>query len=283
MAIINFWKSRTAEQMTEKTKVLLTNDDGIDAPGLQALRRAISPHVDLLAVAPLSERSGAGCSLSLANEMRVEPRVEGARTWGYGVDGTPADCVKFALSAIENYRPDFVLSGINNGMNAGNSVFYSGTVAGAIEATLFGIPAMACSLACWGHPIPFYEEAAHVVATLLPWVTKQEYEPRTLWNLNIPNRKLDEMGAIRLASHGTSFFADQFKLYREEESARYYKNVGTRLEACRVKEDSDDRVVEQGDVALSLLRTDLTVDVPHAASHSLESHWNHLFDRACRT
>ncbi|MCC6547743.1 5'/3'-nucleotidase SurE [Candidatus Sumerlaeota bacterium] len=257
-------------------RILITNDDGIDAPGLQALHAAIKDDWDVLVVAPLSERSGAGCSLSLSNEMKVEERRIGGRLFGRAVDGTPADCVKFALTAMNGYRPDFILSGINRGMNAGNSVFYSGTVAGAIEGTLFGIPAMACSLACWHYPEAFYDDAAQVVARILPWLVAQAPEPRTLWNMNIPNRRINEIRHIRLTTHGTSFFVDDFELKREDDEARYYRNVGSRLVACDKHPDSDDRSIQLGEVSLSLLKTNLTVDLPEAAANSLEATWNAL-------
>jgi 5'-nucleotidase len=262
-----------------RPKILLTNDDGIDAPGINALRAELKGHYDVLVVAPMYEKSGAGCSLSLSNEMEVAPRGDGEQVYGHAVNGTPADCVKFAITALDGYRPDFILSGINRGMNAGNSVFYSGTVAGAIEGTLFGYPAMACSLACWHHPVPFYEDAAKIVAALLPWLLEQQSEPRTLWNLNMPNRRFQETGRVRLTSHGTSFFNDEFALYRQEGDVLYYKNVGEKLVACEKKPDSDDRIIEQGDISLSLLRTDLTVEVPRAAARSLEAVWAGLLKR----
>lgn len=260
----------------QKPKILLANDDGIDAPGILTLHEELKDDFDVLVVAPKRERSGAGCSLSLSSEMEVIPRVENGRTWGYMVDGTPADCVKFALTTIPDYKPDFVLSGINRGMNVGNSVFYSGTVAAAIEATLFGYHAMACSLACWGHPVPFYEDAARVVHHLLPWLLAQDPEPRTLWNLNIPNLHLHELGHIRLTSHGTSFFTDEFELYRQEGSSQFYRNIGTKLVNCAKREDADDRIVVQGDISLSLLRTDLTVEMPRSAARGLEKVWQDL-------
>lgn len=264
-----------------RPKILLTNDDGIDAPGIRALHAAIRGEYDVLVVAPMYEKSGAGCSLSLSNEMEVRPRRDDDVVWGHAVDGTPADCVKFAVTALADFQPDFVLSGINRGMNVGNSVFYSGTVAGAIEGTLFGFPAMACSLAMNFHKVEtaHYDAAAQVVKALLPWLLKQRTEPRTLWNLNIPNRPLSKLGAIRFTSHGTSFFADEFARYREEENAVFYKNVGSKLMACARNEDADDRIVTAGDISLSLLRTDLTVDPGAAARAALEKEWNGLLGR----
>lgn len=244
---------------SDKPSILIANDDGIDAPGIQALHAALRDEYHTLVVAPRFEKSGAGCSLSLSNEMQVDRRRDDAgRVWGYAVDGTPADCVKFALTALQDFRPDLVLSGVNRGVNLGNSVFYSGTVAAAIEATFYGVPAMAASLGCWGHPEAFFDDAAQVVRALVPFSLGQPRRPRCLWNLNIPNRRLPEMGALRLSTHGTSFFEDEFELYRENGDQLIYRNIGSMLQACAIKEDADDRVWAAGEVSLSLLHLDLT-------------------------
>jgi 5'-nucleotidase len=260
-----------------KPKLLLANDDGIDAAGIKALYQAIRSTYDVLVVAPKHEKSGAGCSLSLGGEMEVIPHKEDGVIWGYAVDGTPADCVKFALQAIPGYRPDLVLSGINRGSNMGNSVFYSGTVAAAIEATLYGLPAMACSLS-FEKPDGkhHYADAARVVKSLIPWLLSFQQEPRTFWNINFPDRSFDKMGPIRITTQGTSFYTDDFTLYREEGDSQFFVNAGWELKGCTMKPDSDDKAVFAGEIALSLLRTDLTVPIPRAAAISLESHLGSL-------
>ncbi|MCC5876417.1 MAG: 5'/3'-nucleotidase SurE [Candidatus Sumerlaeia bacterium] len=255
-------------------KILLCNDDGIDAPGIQAMREELAGKCDLMVVAPMYEKSGAGCSLSLSSEMEVHERHDKkGKTWGYAVDGTPADCVKFALTALEGYKPDAVISGINRGVNLGNSVFYSGTVAGAIEATLYGCRAMAVSLGCWGHPEAFYKDAAKVATALLPWFLKVEHRPRSLWNLNIPNKRFPAMKTLRITSHGTSFFRDEFELYRREGDKLFYRNVGTTMVACDATENADDHAVTAGEVSLSLLRTDLTMEPDAGMAEGAQEAW----------
>ncbi len=256
-----------------KPIILITNDDGIDAPGIRAMWKELRSDYETLVVAPKHEKSGAGCSLSLSNEMEVDERKEGGKRWGLAVDGTPADCVKFAITAVEGFKPDLVLSGINRGMNVGNSVFYSGTVAAALEGSLFGIPAMACSSACLFDSDYHFEDAAKVVAEIVPWLLKQPPRPRTLWNLNIPNKKFKDLGKLRLTTHGTSFYVDQFELYRQEGDRQFYRNMGSKIQACAVHEDSDDKVVKAGDISLTLLGTDLTTHVPEDASDLIDS-WN---------
>jgi 5'-nucleotidase len=255
-----------------KPHLLLSNDDGIDAPGIRTLWARLHGRYRVSVVAPARERSGAGCSLSLSNEMRVDERHDGDFR-GFAVDGTPADCVKFALTALKIDRPDLVLSGINRGVNLGNSVFYSGTVAAAIEATLYGLPAMACSLGCWGHPEAYYDDAAEVVELLVPWLLRQPPRPRTLWNLNVPNLRFADIRGLRLTAHGTSFFEDDFELYRTDGDTRYYRNVGHHMEACRATQDADDHAWTRGEVSLTLLRTDLTVPVDQECRDELASLW----------
>lgn len=258
---------------TGKPKILLTNDDGIDAQGINALHEELRPLYDVLVVAPMFEKSGAGCSLSLSNEMEVDARRGGdGKIWGYSVDGTPADCVKFALTALDDYRPDLVVSGVNRGSNLGNSVFYSGTVAAAIEATFYGVRAVACSLAWRGQEVMYFEDAAKLVAGMVPWFLKQPVQPRTLWNLNLPNRRFKDLSAVRLTSHGTCFFEDEFQLYRREGERLFYRNVGTKMVACEIKDDSDDKAVTGGEVSLSLLRLDLSEPVNGEVAESLKAY-----------
>jgi 5'-nucleotidase len=256
-----------------KTKILLTNDDGIDAPGIRALRDALKDSHDVLVVAPMYEKSGAGCSLSLSSEMEVDTRKdESGAIWGYAVNGTPADCVKFAMRTRSDFRPDIVLSGMNRGMNIGNSIFYSGTVAGAIEATLYGFKAVACSIQWLGREVVHFEDACSVVRDLVPWFVEQPLQPRTLWNINFPNVKLKEMGEVRITSHGTSFFEDEFELYRRDGEKLFYRNIGSKMVACALKDDADDRAVMKGDISLSLLKLDLTTPIPQETVSSLKAH-----------
>ncbi len=241
-----------------KKRILITNDDGFKAEGIQTLYKALKNDYDIRVVAPMYEKSGAGCSLSLSNEMEVHTFEERGKIYGYAVDGTPADCVKFAIKTLKDFNPEFVLSGINRGMNVGNSVFYSGTVAGAIEATLFGYPAMACSLACFGDPEYYFEPAAQAIRKVLPTIMKQKMPTRSVWNMNLPNLKKFNKSKIVYTTHGTSYFVDDFALNRRDGDSLYYKNVGTSLEACAVSENSDDRVLVDGDISLSLLNLNLT-------------------------
>lgn len=262
--------------MANKPLILLTNDDGIHAPGMTALREAATAHQDLevIVVAPLGERSGTGCGLSLVRELRVEEQRHADGTiWGYAVDGMPADCVKIAMGALGLRKPDLVLSGINSGYNVGNSIFYSGTCACAIEATFFGLRAMATSLSYKRGEVLDFAAAGLIVRALIPWLLTQTWQPRTFWNLNVPNGPMDSLGRIRSSHQGTSFFVDNFQKQREEEGVQVFRNVGNMLMLTPETEDCDDRVLERRDVSLSLLSIDLTVPMAKAAAEALESQW----------
>jgi 5'-nucleotidase len=263
-----------------RAKILLTNDDGIDAPGMVAMRAAMadSGH-DVLVVAPAGERSATGCGLSIVKELRVAARRdESGAVWGYSVDGLPADCVKFAATSIGGWRPDLVLSGVNRGYNGGNSIFYSGTVGCAIEATFFGLRAMAVSLSYRKEQLPTlrFEGAARIAAALVPWLLSQGWRPRSFWNLNVPNIPAEDMGPIRYAHQGTSFYRDDFRMDRDEGDTRIFRNMGETLVRTPDRSDSDDHVIDRGSPALTMLSIDLTVDLPPAAAESLEHEWQRL-------
>ena len=158
--------------------LLVTNDDGVHAPGIRALSKALATIGEVHIVAPEREVSACGHSLSLRHPLRttlLEPRV-------HSVDGTPADCVGMALSILPR-RPDLVLSGINLGANLADDIFYSGTIGGAREATFFGLPAIAVSLAA---RTPEFGAAADFAAKLARIVLDQGLPARTLVNVNVP-------------------------------------------------------------------------------------------------
>ncbi len=260
----------TLKSDLSKTRILLVNDDGIDAPGINCLYETIKDHYDVQVVAPLQEMSGSGCGLTVHEEFEVERR--GERNWA--VDGTPADCVKFALMALDGYRPDLVLSGINNGGNMGNSVFYSGTVAGAMESAFFGLKALAVSLSHKKDSHRCFETAARVVKELVPWLLTSPQEPRTFWNLNVPNIVFDDLRGIRYTHHGTSFYTDEFAVVREIDGRLWYKNVGTHSVLTPEPSNSDDLAVDADSASLSLLKMDLTVDLPEIARKTMEKTWD---------
>src|SRR5450830_1181917 len=169
-------------------RILISNDDGYLAPGIEALASALAAVADIVVFAPESNRSGASNSLSLDRPLSVQQAANGF----YVVNGTPTDCVHVALTGVLDYRPDLVVSGINNGPNMGDDTLYSGTVAAA-EGYLFGIPAIAFSQAehGWAHIDAAAKVARDIVlrrfdALQSPW----------LMNVNIPNLPYEAMGPL---------------------------------------------------------------------------------------
>jgi 5'-nucleotidase len=160
--------------------ILVTNDDGVHAPGIKALASALAPQGTVYVVAPDREVSACSQSLTLKHPLRAERVAENV----YAVDGTPADCVNLALVKLLPRRPDLVLSGINRGANLGEDVFYSGTVGGAREGTFFGVPSIAVSLAVRAEAA--FEPAAAFAARLAAHVLAKGLPERTLLNVNVP-------------------------------------------------------------------------------------------------
>lgn len=164
--------------------ILVTNDDGVRSEGIHALAEALAPLGDVTVVAPQLEASAIGHALTLRRPLRLERLGEGI----YSVDGTPTDCVNIAITTVLRGRPDLVVSGINKGYNIGDDVTYSGTVAGALEGALLGIPSIAVSLERT-REVPQFQHAAAAAATVAAAVLQRGLPPRTLLNLNVPRGK----------------------------------------------------------------------------------------------
>jgi len=163
-------------------RFLLTNDDGIDAPGLEALRRAAEGLGSVTVVAPTEAWSSLGHSVTRRSAIRIDRRAPDR----IAVAGSPADCVQIALGLLD-LKPDWVLSGINRGANLGADVHHSGTVAAAREAILHGVPAIAGSQYLKRGQAPDWDQAARWFEVILPLLIGRAWTPGTLWNVNVPN------------------------------------------------------------------------------------------------
>lgn len=180
--------------------VLLTNDDGIYAEGIYALYLELKKLGTVTVVAPDSEKSSVGHGITLAHPIWDKRVNRKGRFFGVGISGTPADCVKFAVGVLLKRKPDVVVSGINLGHNDGCSVFYSGTVAGAREGALMGIPSIAVSLATFVNPD--FKNAADYGAKLTKLVYKNGIPQGTLLNVNVPNKKKSQIKGIKMTRQG---------------------------------------------------------------------------------
>ncbi len=180
-------------------KILISNDDGYLAPGINCLAEQLKNIADITVVAPERDRSGASNSLTLDRPLRAEPVPGG----GYRVDGTPTDCVHLAITGMLEHEPDMVVSGINAGANLGDDVLYSGTVAAAMEGRFLGLPAMAVSLcARSGHRFTHYETAARVAIRLLERLQDHPLPADTILNVNVPDLPWDALQGFEVTRLG---------------------------------------------------------------------------------
>lgn len=236
-------------------RILLSNDDGIYAPGLMALYRALQGLGELRIVAPISERSAVGHAITIADPIKVRPVQREQAFSGYGVSGTPADCVKLAVCALLPEPPDLVVSGINLGPNAGISVIYSGTVSAATEGTILGIPSLAFSLATFTEPC--WETAQAVARAVVREALIRKVPAGTLLNVNIPNRPLAELAGYRVTRMGASRFIEVFHERKDPAGNIYYWMDGE-LQEHGERQGSDLEALDAGYVTLTPIGLDLT-------------------------
>ena len=231
--------------------ILVSNDDGYTAPGLEALVNALKPLAEIVVVAPEVNHSGASNSLTLNRPLFVHRAANG---YTY-LNGTPSDCVHVALTGVIDRRPDLVVSGINNGQNMGEDTLYSGTVAAATEGHLFGIPAIAFSLERkgWEH----LDAAAAIARRVVERAMQQPLPPRTLLNVNIPSRPLTDIKEMRVTRLG--------RRHPSEPVARTVSPWGEELfwigpvgKVADNAPDTDFHAVAEGAVSITPLRIDLT-------------------------
>ncbi len=183
-------------------KILISNDDGVHAPGLAYLADALSKIAEIIVVAPDRNRSGVSNSLTLENPLRVVTAANGF----FSVNGTPTDCVHIAITGLLKEMPDMVVSGINEGSNLSDDVLYSGTVAAATEGRFLGLPAMAISLA--GPRCEHYDTAAHVARLLVQRLHEQPLTSNTILNVNVPDVPFADLQGIQVTRLGTRHIAE---------------------------------------------------------------------------
>lgn len=166
-------------------KILLTNDDGILAPGLTAMAKHLASLGEVSIIAPLYEQSGVGHAITFLAPIKYREVTVNGQFWGWGVEGTPADCVRMGFEALCDSRPDVVISGINSGFNAGINVHYSGTCSAAIEGRFFGATAFAVSIR--SDALDLYDAAAQIAVEIIKQTLERQTDGPKLYNLNMPN------------------------------------------------------------------------------------------------
>jgi 5'-nucleotidase len=237
-------------------RILVTNDDGIDAPGLHALAEALRPLGDVVIVAPDRQQSAVGHAVTVSEPLRVVPLRRDGRVIGYAVNGTPADCVKLAVTALLPWRPDVVASGINHGRNTAVNILYSGTVSAATEATLLGIPSVAFSLDTF-EPEADFRAAAVIARHLVAHLPKLELPAGTLLNVNIPNLPLERIRGVRLTRQGNSLWRDWYERRRDPWGREYFWLAGEYV-LVDASPEADDVALAEGYVSVTPIRYELT-------------------------
>lgn len=225
-------------------KVLITNDDGIFAPGIRSLYEGLKDVAEVIIVAPAIEQSGMGLAISARSPLIVEKVYWDEGVSAYSVTGTPADCVKMALHTVLEEAPDFVISGINRGSNAGRNVLYSGTVGGAIEAALRKIPSMA--LSCVDFIQPDYAIAKKYVSVLMKYLMAHPLPHGTLLNVNFPTREEGMMKGLRLGRQGRSYYKENPDKRLHPDGKHYYWLGGQQAEFEDEPSDSDISLLREG-------------------------------------
>ena len=242
-------------------QILLTNDDGIYAPGLAAMERQLQRLGNVTVVAPLTEQSGVGHSITYLTPLMAREVFDEMRNRrGWAVEGSPADCVKLAITELCPRRPDLVVSGINGGQNAGINVLYSGTVAAAIEGAFFGITSIAVSLEF--DDDARYDLAAQQAATIIEQILAQErisaqqiVEPQ-LYNLNIPIAALDGPAEVRVVPAATAPWGEDFEKRLDPRGRPYYWATGLQPDPPS-DEETDLRALRAGHITLTPLKFDM--------------------------
>ncbi len=231
--------------------ILVSNDDGYLAPGLNCLATSLSEHAEVTVVAPDRNRSAASNSLTLDLPLRVSKMANGF----FSVDGTPTDCVHLALTGLLKEDPDIVFSGINNGENMGDDVLYSGTVAAATEGRFLGLPSIAISINS-SQP-KFFETAAHVAVQLLQQLAKAPLPSDTILNVNVPDLPLSKIRGYKTTRLGQRHRAEPVIEARDPRNKKIYW-VGPPGAQQDAGEGTDFYALDNQYISVTPLQVDLT-------------------------
>ncbi|HDV5710349.1 TPA: 5'/3'-nucleotidase SurE [Legionella pneumophila] len=248
-------------------KILVSNDDGVLAPGIKILANELSTLGEVKVVAPDRNRSGASNSLTLTQPLRIKQLDNGY----YSVDGTPTDCVHLALTGFLEPMADIVVSGINEGANLGDDVLYSGTVAAAMEGRYLGLPAIAISMV--GDNIQHYETAAIIAKQLVIKLSANKLPSQTILNVNVPDLPLNQIRGLQVTRLGTRHSAEPIiKEYDPRGRPIYW--VGPPGIEADAGAGTDFFAIKTGHVSITPLHLDMT-------HYKLFNHLSNLLNEIC--
>ena len=241
----------------KKPLILVTNDDGITAPGIRALVSVAQSLGDVLIVAPDSPQSGMGHAITIHDPLRLHTSQAFPGLEAYECSGTPVDCVKLAVNILlQGREPDLCVSGINHGSNASINIIYSGTLSAAMEASLEGIPSIGFSLLDYAHDADF-EPAKPFIRELMEQVLREGMAHGSLYNVNIPKLPAGDIKGIRYCRQGEARWVEEFVEARDPRGQKYYWLTG-KFEAADMRPDTDIWALDNGYISVVPSMHDLT-------------------------
>ena len=232
-------------------RILVTNDDGVHSPGIEALAKALTAIGEVWVVAPDRERTAVAHAVTLHKPLRLQQ----LRPRTYAVNGTPVDCVNLALLKVMPKPPAIVVSGINKGVNLGDDVMYSGTVSAAMEGTILGVPSVAVSQE--GRDAFRFDVGASYAARVVRLVLARGLPEETLVNVNIPNRPRRDIRGVRVTCLSRRRFHNPIVAKLDPHGRKYYWIAGERVSWSRSK-DADHEAIEEGFVSITPIHLDTT-------------------------
>ncbi|RSK41946.1 5'/3'-nucleotidase SurE [Mangrovimonas spongiae] len=255
--------------MPKKPLILVTNDDGITAPGIRTLITAMKTIGEVVVVAPDSPQSGMGHAITVNSTLHLERvTIDDDSQTEYSCSGTPADCVKLAVREILKQKPDICVSGINHGSNSSINVIYSGTMSAALEAGIEGIPAIGFSLCDYNYNANF-EAAKHFATKIVKKALKEGIPKNTVLNVNIPNTPLNAIKGIKVCRQAKANWVEEFDKRQTPLGKDYYWLTGKFVNLDK-GEDTDEWALNNNYVSIVPVQFDLTA---HHTIQTLNS-WN---------
>ncbi|HET6273955.1 MAG TPA: 5'/3'-nucleotidase SurE [Bacteroidota bacterium] len=235
--------------------ILISNDDGIDAPGIFALVQEVKKIANVTVVAPDKQQSAVGHAITVNYPLRAVPFRKNDEVFGYAVEGTPADAVKLGVRFLMKSKPDMIISGINHGSNTAINIIYSGTVSAATEGTVLGIPSIAVSLTTYQEPDFSY--AAKFAVKLALLVARHGLPEGTLLNVNVPAVPEHEIKGIMLTKQGKSSWDDTFDVRRDPANREYFWLTG-KMNVTDTELDADQVAIRNNYISVTPIHYDLT-------------------------
>lgn len=243
--------------MEERPLILVTNDDGITAPGIRKLIEIMNTLGDVVVVAPDSPQSGMGHAITINSTLYCSPlTIDDGIQIEYSCSGTPVDCVKLAVNEILNRKPDLCVSGINHGSNSSINVIYSGTMSAAVEAGIEGIPAIGFSLLDYNWEADFDQAEEHI-RKIAETVLNEGLPDNVVLNVNIPKLKKDEIKGIKICRQAKAYWKEEFDKRTNPQGRNYYWLTGRFVNEDK-GEDTDEWALAHNYISVVPVQFDLT-------------------------